>query len=69
MTLAKTSWFAEDALKIHALSYKMLLLKQVSEFIYSCRDKSFCGTSCKTATTLEHVLLTCDAVFSLQINP
>lgn len=39
MTLAKTSWFAEDALKIHALSYKMLFLKQVYEFIYSCRDK------------------------------
>jgi len=53
VTLAKTSWFAEDALKIHAPSYKMLFLTQVYEFIYSCRDKSFCGISCKTATKLE----------------
>lgn len=35
MTLAKTSWFAEDALKIHSLSYKMLFLTQVYEFIYT----------------------------------
>lgn len=53
MTLAKTSWFAEDALKIHAPSYKMLFLKQVYEFIYSCKEKSSCSISRKMATKLE----------------
>lgn len=53
MTLAKTSWFAEDALNIHAPSYKTLFLTGLYEFIYSCTDKGFRGTSYKAAPKVE----------------